>query len=155
VAGDLTKYVVSFPAAPRATFSVLRKLDHCFASLLDGADAETKEPLPGFENGLRAGMTTTDMVRCRSSVEQTRVLMIEVLSSAEEVEDESETEEDTDTATETDLAVWTEDDDRLHMDVARIYEKTIVKLGERLGDVFGSTPGPNIGTSCGNPAERS
>ncbi|KAL2753960.1 hypothetical protein ACRALDRAFT_1075899 [Sodiomyces alcalophilus JCM 7366] len=148
IASDLTKYVVSFPPAPRATFSVLRKLDHCFASLLDGEDVETRETLPGFENGLRAGMTTTDMVRCRSSVEQTRVLMVEVLSSAEDAEDESyEPQTETDTDAPNDAAVWTEDDSRLYMDVARVYEKTLVQLGERLGDVFGATPAQTTQTA--------
>lgn len=153
IASELTKYIVSFPPAPRSTFSVLRKLDHCFASLLCGQDADTSEPLPGFENGLRAGMTITDMVRCRSSVEQTRVLVVEVLSSADEVDDEDDgtgaetaTETETDVETEVNLAAdsatWTEDDDRLQMDVARVYEKTIVQLGNRLGDVWGGVKGP-------------
>lgn len=120
---------------------MLRKLDHCFASLLAGEDAETKETLPGFESGLRAGMTTTDMVRCRSSVEQTRVLMIEVLSSTEDAEDEDdEAQAETDTDTPDNLAALTEDDDRLYMDVARVYEKTLVQLGQRLGDIFGAVP---------------
>ena len=31
-------------------------------------------------------------------------------------------------------ATWDIDEDRLHLDAARIYENTIVQLGERLGD---------------------
>ena len=132
--------MVAFPAAPIATFSILRKLDHCYASLLCGQDVDTLESLPGFENGLRAGMTTTDMVRCRSIVEETRIVVVRVMSSAErEVEDESwaGTETETDTEGPAGRSVW-DDDDEFDMDVARVYERTIVQLGERLGNVFGA-----------------
>lgn len=141
----------SFPAAPKATFQLLGKLDHCFASLLCGQDVETQETLPGFENGLRGGMTTTDMVRCRSLVEQTRVLMVEILSNDRgdyEDEDDSNDEEDSEDDDDDELglestaqgseslggATWDIDEDRLHLDAARIYENTIVQLGNRLGD---------------------
>ncbi|KID96970.1 meiotic recombination protein DMC1, partial [Metarhizium majus ARSEF 297] len=150
LASDFTQYVRSFPSSPRATFELLRKLDHCFASLLRGQDMDTNETLPGFENGLRSGMTTTDMVRCRSLVEQTRVLIVEVLSSGD-VDDEDD--EDGDEGTDMDMdgdesaaeaggnrtpTPWDIEEERLHMDAARIYENTIVQLGERLGDPLGS-----------------
>ncbi|KAM0499624.1 hypothetical protein ACHAO3_006247 [Verticillium nonalfalfae] len=105
-----------------------------------------------FENGLRAGMTTTDMVRCRSLVEQSRILVMEVLSSdTEETDDgdpddggESDTDNDRDTLpmanldTEQGSTAWVEDDEaRLSMDVVRVYENTIVQLGNRLGDTLG------------------
>lgn len=136
----------SFPPAPKATFELLAKLDHCFSSLLSGKDTASGEHLPGFENGLRAGMTTTDMVRCRSLVEQTRVLMVEVLSGVPEDEDgEEDDAEDEPTDTELDVPGssassrrWDIDDDRMHLDAARIYEHTIVQLGERLGDPLGT-----------------
>lgn len=136
----------SFPPAPKATFEVLGKLDHCFSSLLAGRDVSSDESLPGFENGLRAGMTVTDMVRCRSLVEQTRVLMVEVLSGVpEDEEDDEQSEELVDTESEdpgpsgnTISGTWDIDDDRLHLDAARIYENTIVQLGERLGDSLGA-----------------
>lgn len=150
LASDFTQYVRSFPPSPRATFELLRKLDHCFASLLRGQDMDTNETLPGFENGLRAGMTTTDMVRCRSLVEQTRVLIVEVLSSGD-VDDEDDEDEDEDTDMDMDggesaaeaggnptPTPWDIEEERLHMDAARIYENTIVQLGERLGDPLGS-----------------
>ncbi|KAG7112047.1 hypothetical protein HYQ45_012798 [Verticillium longisporum] len=152
VASEFTKYIVSFPPSSRATFVILRKLDKCFASLLCGQDIDTKEPLPGFENGLRAGMTTTDMVRCRSLVEQSRILVMEVLSSdTEETDDadldgggESDTDNDPDALSMANLGTgqsstaWVEDDEaRLSMDVVRVYENTIVQLGNRLGDTLG------------------
>ncbi|KAL3952407.1 hypothetical protein ACCO45_012350 [Purpureocillium lilacinum] len=138
LASDFTQYIRSFPPAPRATFALLRKLDHCFASLLGGQDIDSAEPLPGFENGLRAGMTVTDMVRCRSLVEQTRVLMVELMSQGteeEEEEDEDESETDTDNGLGgAQESAWDTDEERLHMDAARVYEQTIVKLGDRLGE---------------------
>ncbi|KAG9502296.1 hypothetical protein J7337_005123 [Fusarium musae] len=104
-------------------------------------DIETHEALPGFENGLRGGMTTTEMIRCRSLVDQCRVLMVEVMRDpAEEDEEEEEAETDTETeAEEPGIKGWggVEDDDEmmLQLDAARVFEKTIVQLNERLGDL--------------------
>ena len=153
MASDFTQYVRSFAPSPKASFDLLGKLDHCFASLLAGQDTDSRESLPGFENGLRAGMTTTDMVRCRSLVEQTRVLMVEVMSAGD-FDDEDESDEEDDEGDETDDAgglsdstaktgqrpppAWDIDEDRLHLDAARIYENTIVQLGGRLGDPLGN-----------------
>lgn len=82
-------------------------------------------------------MTTTDMVRCRSLVEQTRVLTVEILSSADlEEEEEDSTDIGEDGAAEE--HGWDIDEERLHMDAARIYENTVVQLGERLGDPLGN-----------------
>ena len=146
LASDFTQYVRSFPPAPKATFELLGKLDHCFSSLLAGRDVNSDESLPGLENGPRAGMTVTDMVRYRSLVEQTRVLMVEVLSGIpEDEEDDEQTEEMVDAELEDPRApsntvsgTWDIDEDRLHLDAARIYENTIVQLGERLGDSLGA-----------------
>jgi hypothetical protein len=149
LASDITQYVRSFPPSPRATFELLGKLDHCFSSLLRGQDVNSHETLPGFRNGLRDGMTITDMVRCRSLVEQTRVLMIEVLSSnVAPHEDEEYDDETDDDATETEgggtvlvarRAAIDMDEDRLHLDAARIYENTIIALNDRLGDPLNTT----------------
>lgn len=163
MASDFTQYVRSFPPSSKASFDLLHKLDHCFASLLSGQDIETNETLPGFENGLRAGMTTTDMVRCRSLVEQTRVLMVEVMSSGEQEEEEEDDEDEDDDETDGDdgqeteraesydaggNSAWDIDEDEMHLDAARIYEKTIVQLGRRLGDSLGS----GIGVGGGDAA---
>lgn len=87
-------------------------------------------------------MSRTDMVRCRSLVEQTRVLVVEAMRR-EPGEDEDEDEDEwgpggTLTGDETDgggrVGIWDEDDERLHMDVARVYENTLVQLGETLGE---------------------
>ncbi|KAG6073762.1 hypothetical protein E4U30_007095 [Claviceps sp. LM220 group G6] len=142
---DFTSYVSSFPPSPSATFDLLRKLDHCFASLLCGLDIDSKEALPGFENGLNAGMTTTDMVRCRGLVERTRVLMVEILSNADEDDDneeEEESEEDYNldeegSADAGEDSAANADKEKLHMDVARIYEFTVIGLGERMENQLG------------------
>ncbi|KAK1238376.1 hypothetical protein MKX07_006522 [Trichoderma sp. CBMAI-0711] len=161
LASDFTQYVRSFPPSPKASFDLLHKLDHCFASLLCGQDIETKETLPGFENGLRMGMTTTDMVRCRSLVEQTRLLMVEIMSGGEP---EDEEDEDTDEEDEGDGddgdgngdgnggggggggGGWgihddDDDDDETCLDAARVYQHTIVQLEKRLGDSLGGNIG--------------
>jgi len=87
------------------------------------------------------------MVRCKSTVQQTRVVVIDVMSK--EPEDEEEEEDDTQLPTEdendsdqdgpmdwnkVDLSKKIDDleDDELFMDQARVYEKTLVQLGETL-----------------------
>ncbi|KAG6022520.1 hypothetical protein E4U19_004985 [Claviceps sp. Clav32 group G5] len=145
IASDFLSYVSSFPPSPAATFDLLRKLDHCFASLLCGMDIDSKEALPGFENGLKAGMTTTDMVRCMGLVERTRVLMVDIMSNTvEEGDDEEEDESEEDynldeegSADADDKSAANAEKEKLHMDVARIYEFTIVGLGERMGNQLG------------------
>jgi hypothetical protein len=98
------------------------------------------------------------MVRCKSIVEQTRVVVVDVMSRKpdenggrsddDDDDDENETEEDTEkeiTEAETTDAEgnysaaestgfvdpnWEDPDDELYMDVARVYERTLVQLGE-------------------------
>ncbi|TVY29644.1 hypothetical protein LHYA1_G000857 [Lachnellula hyalina] len=139
VAGSVTSYLPAFPPSPTATFKLLRKLDHAFASLIKGEDSETGESLPGFEAGKRAGMSRTDMVRCKSLVESTRVLIVEVMSRDPEIEkdtpEQSDMETDAMSVDENDHGDGVEDEH--DMDVARVYEGTIVQLGEILGDAFG------------------
>jgi Subunit 11 of the general transcription factor TFIIH len=141
VALSVTSYLPAFPPSPTATFKLLRKLDHAFAGLLKGEDSETGESLPGFEAGKRAGMSRTDMVRCKSLVESTRVLIVDVMSQDPEVErdepEESGTETDAMSIDESGYGIEDEHD----MDVARVYEGTIVQLGELLGNGFDAGSG--------------
>ena len=133
-----------FPPSPPATFAILHKLDHCFASLLSGEDIETHEALPGFENGPRAGMSRTDMVRCRSLVEQSRIIIVDVMTrrrngedgvqEEEETNDEEEEESGPDGPDRPGGGAWNEEEEDLYMDVARVYEHTLVKLGDTLGE---------------------
>lgn len=137
----MSTYLPAFPAAPEATFGLLGKMDHALASLLVGRDVGSGEVLPGLEEE-GSGMSRTDMVRCKSIVEQTRVVVVEVMGREGEVEDEEDgsmaagTEDDT-TDGERDTQIgWDEDDEdesALHnMDVAKVYENTIVRLDEAL-----------------------
>lgn len=113
-------------------------MDHAFASLLQGEDVDTREILPGFERGMKGGMSRTDMVRCRSLVEATRVQIVEIMSKEGEADTQSHWGTDVDTENETNAdtrsvgaessACEEEEEDRLNMDVARVYEKTIVQL---------------------------
>ncbi|KAK4119233.1 hypothetical protein N657DRAFT_684571 [Parathielavia appendiculata] len=142
IASEFNTWVTGFPASPTATFAILRKLDHCFASLLSGEDVETHEPLPGFENGPRAGMSRTDMVRCRSLVEQGRIVIVDVMSKAvdeeEGVQDDGNEEQEDESGhngpRRAGKGFWDDEEEDLYMDVARVYENTLVKLGDALGD---------------------
>lgn len=158
IANEFTEWVTKFPPQPEPLFTVLNKLDYCFASLLAGQDADTKETLPGFENGIRGVITKTDMVRCKSIVEQTRVVIVDVMRKQPDENGggddgtETETGDDTEkeiTEAETDTEGnysaaestgfvdpnWEDPDDELYMDVARVYEKTLVQLGEVMDQV--------------------
>ncbi|KAE9375530.1 hypothetical protein N431DRAFT_543041 [Stipitochalara longipes BDJ] len=137
IAGSVNTYLPAFPPSPKFTFGLLRKLDYAFSSLLKGEDSDTGEILPGFEGGLRGGMSKTDMVRCKGLVEATRVLIVDVMNHQPEVDrnmDESEVETDLEEDAGLDA-----DEQSFEMDIARVYEQTIVQLGERLdgNDAFG------------------
>lgn len=115
---------------------MLRKMDHALASLLVGKDVASGETLPGLEEE-GSGMSRTDMVRCKNIVEQTRVVVVEVMGREGEVEDEgsvaTETEDDATTDGGDTQMGWDEEESDLHnMDVAKVYENTIVRLDEAL-----------------------
>ncbi|KAI1822149.1 hypothetical protein F4861DRAFT_541228 [Xylaria intraflava] len=94
VALAFNTYLPSFPPSPRSTFAFLRKLDHCFASLLVGYDVKTKDPLPGFsstvDNSTKLRFSRTDMVRCKSLADETRMLVAMVVSGEVDVDDADE-----------------------------------------------------------------
>ncbi|KAK3902303.1 hypothetical protein C8A05DRAFT_33990 [Staphylotrichum tortipilum] len=153
IASEFNTWVAGFPPSPHATFAILHKLDHCFASLLVGEDIETHEALPGFEKGLRAGLTSTDMVRCRSMAQQARLVMVEVMKGLMGAEEDGEEEgrvlgdDEVDEEAEESgvdgppgLAKGMVDEDaadEICMEVGSVYEQTLVRLGDRLGDTLG------------------
>ncbi|KAL9601790.1 MAG: hypothetical protein Q9219_002280 [cf. Caloplaca sp. 3 TL-2023] len=136
----------SFPFDPRPTFKLLRKLDIAFSSLLKGVYIVNREPLPGFEGG-RGRLSTTEKVRMRGIVERTRIAVVEVagkigntayLKNARPFETDTEddfnmTEEDINMG-EGDVENLENDSShrRWEMDIAKVYEKTIVELGATL-----------------------
>jgi hypothetical protein len=86
-------------------------------------------------------MSRTDMVRCRSLVEQGRVVIVDVISkgaeedeSVQEVQEDEEDESGPDGPSKAGRSVWDDEEEDLYMDVARVYENTLVKLGDTLGD---------------------
>lgn len=102
-------------------------------------------------------MTRTDMVRCRSTAELTRIAVADVISRASpDPADEAESrraggrwaentrggsenddgdDEQQQTGDEEEIQEGLDDDDEeLRMDVARVYDMTLVRLGEVLGD---------------------
>ena len=87
------------------------------------------------------------MVRLKSLAEGTRIRVLEVLSRPEEIKTDGKQETDvdmdrTDTETETGDGIasepsrrWYQDDDEedeQNMDVARVYEMTLMKIDEKL-----------------------
>lgn len=136
-----------FPFSPRPTFHLLHKLDVAFYSLLQGANAETGEMLPGFEGG-RGKLSTTEKVRMRGLVERTRVAVVEVAGNGGSVTD-TESIARSNVDTEDDFMTDNDEDNtmegmqvdgnhgRWEMEVARVYEKTIVELGASL-DISGT-----------------
>lgn len=138
--------VNGMPPSPKRLFRLLGKLDRAFAGLLQGRDVETGEALPGFEG--RRGVSGTEKVRIRSLIERTRVSVVEAFKRAEFEFDEAEDEEGDrmDTTDDGELVVEGEDfdereddeDDSWDMQLARVYDRTMVELGDSLEE-------PNIG----------
>lgn len=134
--------IPGFPASPRQLFRLLGKLDHAFASLIQGHDIETGQTLPGFTN--RRGVSGTEKVRIKSLVERTRVCVVEAMAKGEFEQDEgadsvvNDTEDDMDG----DLIMDDEEDDierdDWDMATAKVYDRTLVELGD-------SMDGPAIG----------
>ncbi len=145
--------MVSFPFSPQPTFQLLQKLDVAFSSLLREANVQTGVCLPGFENG-RGRLSTTEKVRIRSLVERTRVAVVEVAGengsgmdsdsarkmmalSYRKTGEEFMTDYDGDETTEgsnydNEPREGLQDgkgNGRWEMEVARVYERTIVELG--------------------------
>lgn len=137
--------VAAMPPNPKSLFRLLGKLDHCFASLIQGRDIESGEVLPGFEG--RKGVSGTEKVRIRSLVERTRVAVLEAFKKGEfdfegtAADDESEGGEKIETDDEEGLVLENEDPnaidddeeaDSYDMQLARVYDQTIQELGDSL-----------------------
>lgn len=135
--------VADMPPSPKGLFRVIDKLDHCFASLIQGRDVDTGERLPGFEG--RRGVSGTEKVRIRSLVERTRVGVVEAFKrgefefEGEELEEEvGENEIDMDTEMDGELVLegadlqGAEEEESYDMQLARVYDRTIQELGDSL-----------------------
>jgi hypothetical protein len=122
----------SFPAAPKATFKLLNKLDLAFASLITGTNADTGETLSGFGLGGSStlgvsGVSVTEKVRIKSLVDQTRLVVVKVMEgSVDEMEEEEEEEEMEDDDVDEEIV-------RMEMSITRVYDRTVTELGHVLG----------------------
>lgn len=132
--------IPAFPSSPKAMFRVLNKLDYAFASLVQKQDLDSGKALPGFLGS--SGLTPTEKVRIKSLVERTRVAVVEAMNAKDfEVEDEEDDEDEYDETDAQDVGVDYDADDMGNdygMDIARVYDRTLVELGDTLG-------GPVIG----------
>ena len=140
VALTVSIYLPSFNFAPRRTFQLLQKLDVAFSSLLHGQNVESGEALPGFEYG-RGKITTTEKVRIRGLVERTRLAVVVAAGKDRSIDERSRViETDENMTTDDDVVMDGTETGEEHggweMDVARVYERTIVDLGAAL-DVSG------------------
>ena len=87
--------------------------------------------LPGFETC--KGLNTTQKVRIKSLVERTRVLVVELMASLEPMEED---ESDDDGSASEEEGMQTSDLEpvgRWEMEVAKVYDRTLVELGDVLG----------------------
>jgi hypothetical protein len=130
------------PSHPRSLFHMLDKLDHAFTSLLQGRDSETGRDLPGLGNG--KSVSGTEKVRIRSLVERTRISVVEAFKRGEfertdiETDDEADPHDEMNVDDEDDLVIEGADDfvdeeeATIDMQIARVYDRTIVELGDSL-----------------------
>lgn len=133
--------ITAFSAAPRHMFRLLGKLDHAFASLLQQRDVETGEPLPGFSLGKR--VSTTEKVRIKSLIERARISATNSMSKGDFEEDEEPAAPEEPLEGELILeGADEEDDEDWNMQIARVYDKTLVEIGD-------SMDGPAIGIRTG------
>jgi Subunit 11 of the general transcription factor TFIIH len=128
----------AFPTAPNSTFRLLNKLDLAFASLLQGSHVETGEPLPGFAGG--RAVSGTEKVRIKSLVDQTRICVVNVFGAGDGTEVDNDLDDPGDVETEDEWDDMGDDNmtdiDKQEMGIARVYDRTVVELG----DVLGGTP---------------
>jgi len=133
--------IIAFPAAPKHMFRLLGKLDHAFASLLQQRDIETGEPLPGFSLGKK--VSTTEKVRIKSLIERARISATNAMSKGDFEEDDETAEIDETLEGELILeGADEEEDEDWNMLVAKVYDKTLVEIGD-------SMDGPTIGIRTG------
>ncbi|KAK8162653.1 hypothetical protein BKA80DRAFT_290030 [Phyllosticta citrichinensis] len=156
IADLVNSFVTGLPPAPKALFRTLGKLDHAFASLLQGRDIETGEELPGFQGG--RGVNATEKVRIWSMVQHTRNTVVGVMAKYDPAtaEDDDDDDDDLEEGQET-QAEGTAEESGIDLDVdeefgpvehegawdlqvAKVFDRTVVELGDSL-----TNAGPPIG----------
>ena len=123
----IMQYLPTFSAAPKATFRLLGKLDLAFASLLQGRQVDTGEPLPSFVSG--RGVSGTEKVRLKSIADQTRGVVAKVMNETDVDElDASSDEDDEMGISMSDAIEDVEVSDRDEVGVATVYDRCIVTI---------------------------
>ncbi|KAI9734230.1 MAG: hypothetical protein M1834_002332 [Cirrosporium novae-zelandiae] len=139
-------YLPSFPFTPHRTFSLLHKIDTVFAALIQGKEPETGKPLPGLA-GKKTAVSVTEKVRIKGLVEGTRVVVVACSQNDDVNEDAGDVENETDAEDTMDEMVdemADESEASWEMLVARVYEQTIMALGEGLGNTENDSKKPDI-----------
>lgn len=124
----------AFPPSPRVLFTLLKKLDTAFSSLIQGRDVESGERLPGFEGG--RPVSATEKVRIKGLVEATRVAVVELMNGNDFDPDGDAERGDDLGVDQVDGSVHVDeedDDDEVDMNMARVYDQTLLELGDWLG----------------------
>ena len=119
-------------------FHLLGRLDHAFASLLQGRDLDTGESLPGFETGY--SVSNTEKVRLKSIVDRTRLCAAEVIGEGgwdDELDRHdgvygSVDDERNDNHNGNEYEDIMDEDPAWERELALVYDKTIVELGDTL-----------------------
>ena len=119
-------------------FQLINKLDHAFASLVLGHDIETGDSLPGLGHSL--AVSATERVRIKGICERTRVVVVQAMKSSEFEDEDGDAEDGSTSASEKagNLSDVEELPGSIDMEIARIYDRTLVELGDTVG-------GPAIG----------
>ena len=124
----------AFPPSPRVLFRLLKKLDTAFSSLIQGRDVDSGERLPGFEGG--RAVSATEKVRIKGLVEATRVAVVELMNRNDfDPDGDAEREDDVSVDQADGLMQIDEEneDDDVDMNMARVYDQTLLELGDWLG----------------------
>ena len=136
IAASALNHVQVFPFAPQATFELFEKLDLAFSSLVTGTDPDSGGPLPGYETGRK--MSVTEKVRLRGIIGRTRVQVMKVAASGRVPGGETNgllSDTDVDSTPHRNY----EEKNDCKMELARIYEKTLIELESALDNTEGFT----------------
>lgn len=118
-------YMPAFPFTP-STFRITKKLDTAFTSLLQGTSGDAIQAHP---------VSTTEKVRIKSLVEETRLIAVRVASESglsTQVEEDSEDDEDMDIDTMDENEDENSEDVSVALAISRMYKSTIEILGDSL-----------------------
>lgn len=161
VALAVMEYLPAFPPARTSTLRLVRKVDFCLASLVAGKDVESEEVLPGFEEVGQRWLSRTDVVRLKGILDGTRVVLFDVFEKgdrerrrrSEERTDGEEEETDVDMEKETDDETVRgreeedDEDEEESMDLALVYESSLIQIDHFLGQgtTYDIGDGPGAG----------